>query len=75
MFGPMSTFTAVLCGVASLMTTIVTVRTWDRPGRARFLRHTAGVTVGFVLLGIAMFVLLNQQLGFYAQWREIGGGW
>ena len=75
MFGPMSTSTAVVSAVASLMTTLATVHAWDRPGKTRVLRHIAGIAVGFVLLAIALFVLLNQQLGFYSRWREIGGGW
>ena len=68
--------TALAFGVyAQTAVTAITVRGWEHPGRLRVLRRTTGLTVGLLLLGIAMFALLNRQLGFYSTWREIGGGW
>ncbi len=71
--GPRSTALMCLSVSLAIALIVVTVACWDR-GRLRLVRRWLSLCLSQALLLVAAFVMVNQQIAFYATWRDVFGG-
>lgn len=71
-FGPTSGWLLSLLVALALAAIAGTVWGWDR-GRARAVRRWVGLVLAQLLLLVALFVVVNRQIQFYASWDELFG--
>ena len=71
--GPRSTALIYISAITALALIIGTVAQWDK-GRLRIVRRLVGLGLAQALLLVTAFVIVNQQIAFYASWGDLFGG-
>ena len=72
-FGPSSTALLILSVGLAVLLTARTIVPWDR-GRLRIVRRVFGFGLSQAFLLLAMFIIANKQISFYASWSDLLGG-
>lgn len=72
LLGPRSTVLVCISAVLAIGLIVVTVAQWDK-GRLRVARRVVGLVLAQALLLVTAFVIVNQQIAFYASWSDLFG--